>query len=254
MGERMSNHNFSVDPEKSSVYLKKTNRNIAIWRDNHYAYYSGPRDEAWVINRDARNYDFTLYSAGERQRGIILQEVSEAGSVLDVGSGMAKAIIGLSLHDPNVCFAGVDDDYHFDRDLGTNPNGGNIIIPNEPGVQLVNCDWGELHKIAAPESIGLFWFVYSALRHCNSKREIQNVIDGVDHIAKPGAILRGNYGNIGFDGCIDAEEERCMAITSILKTKGWRVRPIETTRSIRDRTMPPMRVIFAQKPRRVTHE
>lgn len=237
MSHNSPNH-FALDKEKAEEYLRTRppvllfgNKMVPInvWQNKNHSMRYNYDNPSWYVNSSAKDYERMLYSESERQDKTMDKEILKAGTALDIGCGMAHMILEktLELDDPDICIAGIDDNlYDYNS-----PGGRGFIFPGHGGFQLAKCNWGQLDFAAPPRSVGLFWSLNAALYHVNDDHTLQNTINGIDHIAKPGAILRGN--------CRSQYGSMLQAALSMLTAKGWDAKHIETIIS---------GVIVAQKP------
>ncbi|HSX08568.1 MAG TPA: hypothetical protein VLF93_00245 [Candidatus Saccharimonadales bacterium] len=192
----------------------------------------------YQTDRDADDYTMALFSAeytesekvpGQPTVAVPRTEEVEAiaggekhffedgDTFVDLGSGEAVALIQTYLRyrskNPNAKFIGVDHGYQDAPPLDI----------NEPGVQLVQDDWGKLDQFP-PNSVDRFLSVQGAFIWGRKSDDSElrpeahstktDIVKAITRVAKTGAILR-------FD-CDEAKREGNEAIAELEK-HGWKV-------------------------------
>ena len=223
----MSNHNFSIDPEKARQYIKDNTPErpfgteygdyrdvpIQIWNDpDRIVYYRDNyiNNPSYRTDRTAQAYQQDLYSRVEK----MLAEVPPGGKILDIGCGRGLATLANAIERPDAVVVGSD----HNLISGTSP-----YDPNAGGgYQLVQGNWLELPETFPEEEFDLVFCMCSALLHFKTERQMHQIIDGITHITKLGGILRAS-GDLFWSSDKDPDKD----VVKVLREKYWHVRPVK---------------------------
>ena len=237
---------FVLDPEKAEFYVVNSTYRICedkrrehapesveidIWRNRRRALYLD--HGRYTTNRSWEEYVRGLYSEEERESGVPDQELSHGETWVDIGCGLGVAAVGKTILRPDLRTICIDDKLWV--------GAGRRIVPNAPGVQFVQSDWAGLRKASPPGIAGFITTFYSALHHYYDEDDLDKVIDGIDYMAKPGAILRA-MGSYTLRNNVWRNDHEVIVK---LRERNWQVDPVYVNR-VGDKTV--AGAIRAQKP------